>query len=222
MRIAALAAPDSVQGIQTEAGATVGEITLGGTMFLLLFAGVGSALAGTAFYLGARPWLPQRRSVRALAFGGLELTVFGTIVLDAGNRDFTILGRPLLNVSVFAALFVLHGILLVLLIEPAGRLVAAAAGEGRWRGAIVDSVSAGAAALTVLAAILLAVQSGARSNGLAMLTLFGSALGLAFVHPERARPLTRPGLKGIGAVALAVIALSGTLQLLDAVRTILA
>ncbi len=221
MRIAALAAPDVVQGIQTEAGATIGEITLGGTIFLLVFAGVGSALAGTAFYLASRPWLPRRRSVRALAFGGLELAVFGTIVLDAGNRDFTILGRPLLNVAVFGSLFVLHGALLVLLIEPSGRMVARAAGGRRWRGAIVDAASAVAAALTVLTAIQLGVQAdGARWHGLVMLTLVACALGLAFVHPDRARPLTRPAFKAVGAVAITVIAVTGAAQLLDAVRTI--
>ena len=118
MRIAALAAPDRVQGFPTEAGATIGEVTLEGTTFLILFAGIGSALIGTAFYLIVRSWLPRRRWLRALAFGGLELVVFGTQVLDAGNADFTILGRPVLNVAVFSSLFVLHGALLVLLVEP--------------------------------------------------------------------------------------------------------
>ena len=94
-----IAAPAGVQGFPTEAGATIGEITLEGTLFLILFAGISSALIGSAFYLLVRAWLPRRRWLRAIAFGGLELVVFGTQVLDAGNADFTILGRPLLNVA---------------------------------------------------------------------------------------------------------------------------
>ena len=82
MRIAALTARHVAQGLTTEAGATVGRITLEGTVFLVLFAGVGSALVGTAFYPTTRAWLPRRRWVRGLAFGGLELAVFGTTLLD--------------------------------------------------------------------------------------------------------------------------------------------
>ena len=46
VRIAALTAPDVAQGLTTEAGAMVGRITLEGTVFLVLFAGVESALVG--------------------------------------------------------------------------------------------------------------------------------------------------------------------------------
>jgi len=140
MRIAAMAAPESAQGIQTEAQATIGQITLGGTLFLVVFAGIASAAVGTAFYLGVRAWLPAPRWSRALAFGVLELVVFGTAVLDQGNRDFTILGRPLLNVVVFGSLFVLHGVLLVVLQRPARRLVDSVGGGVRWREALVNVV----------------------------------------------------------------------------------
>jgi len=93
MRLSALAAPETVQGFRTEAGATIGEITFEGTMFLLVFVGIGSAIIGTAFYLAARAWLPTRRPVRAVAFGILELLVFGSLVIDSTNRDFAIVGE---------------------------------------------------------------------------------------------------------------------------------
>ena len=114
MRIAALTARDVAQGLTTEAGATIGRITFEGTAFLVVAVGIGTALIGTAFYLATLPWLPRRRTLRAMAFGGLELVVFGTVLLDPGNPDFTILGRPLLNVLVLGSLFVLHGVALVL------------------------------------------------------------------------------------------------------------
>jgi hypothetical protein len=220
MRIAALAAPRSAQGLLTEAQATIGQITLGGTMFLVLFAGIASAIVGTAFYLGVRAWLPTRRWHRALAFGGLELAVFGTAVLDQGNPDFTILGQPLLNVTVFGSLFVLHGILLVVLQRPARRLVAAVGGGVGWREALVNVATVGAAALTALGLTAVALQGGGWWNRLWMLTLIVCATGLAFIDPGRARPITRPALRVAGGAALAVIAISGGVALLDTVTTI--
>jgi len=220
MRLSALAAPDSAQGLPTEAGATIGQLTLGGTMFLVLFAGIGSAMVGTAFYLGVRAWLPARRWPRALAFGGLELVVFGTAVLDRGNPDFTIVGHPLLNVVMFGSLFVLHGVLLVILQPPAGRLVDAAGGGIGWREAIVKVATGGAAALTALGLTAVALGGGGWWNRLWMLSLLVCAAGLAFIDPGRARAITRPVLRVIGGVALATIALSGALELFDAVTTI--
>jgi hypothetical protein len=219
MRIAALTASEGVRGFPTEAGARIGEITLEGTVFLILFAGIGSALIGSAFYLLVRSWLPRRRWLRAIAFGGLELAVFGTQVLDAGNADFTILGRPLLNVAVFSSIFVLHGALLVLLVEPSGRLITAVAGASRWRGIAVDVAAVGAGLLTATVIVALAVLFG--WLGPVMVALVVAAIGLAVVDPERARPLTRPLLTLVGGLALALLAVGGTVQLLDELTTIL-
>ena len=219
MRIAALAAPEAIQGFPTEAGARIGEITLEGTLFLILFAGIGSAVIGAAFYLLVRSWLPRRRWLRAIAFGGLELVVFGTRVLDAGNADFTILGHPLLNVAVFSSLFVLHGALLVLLVEPSGRLVAAVAGDARWRGVVVNVAAVGAAVVTATAIVGLGALVGWLSPLVVALAV--GAVGLAVVDPGRARPLTRPLLTLVGGVALALLAVGGTVQLFDELRTIL-
>jgi hypothetical protein len=220
MRLSALAAPDSVQGLLTEAEATIGRITLEGTLFLVLFAGLTSAIVGTAFYLGVRAWLPGRRWTRAFAFGGLELLVFGTTVVDAGNPDFTIVERPLLNLTIFAALFVLHGVLLVVLQRPARRLIGAIAGGGGWRGGLVDVATAAATGLTALGLVAVGLQGGGWWGRLWMTSLLACAAGLAFIGPDRARPITRPALRVVGGVSLAVIALSGGVALLDAVTTI--
>jgi hypothetical protein len=220
MRVAALAAPESAQGIQTEAQATIGQITLDGTLFLVLFAGITSAIVGTALYLGVRAWLPTPRWPRALAFGVLELVVFGTAILDQGNRDFAILGHPLLNVTAFGSLFVLHGILLVVLQRPARRLVDAVGGGVGWREALVTVATVAAAALTALGLTTVALRGGGWWSRLWMLALLVCAAGLAFIDPDRARPITRPALRVAGGAALAVIAISGGVELLEAVTTI--
>jgi hypothetical protein len=219
MRIGALTARDAAHGLTTEAGATIGRITLEGTVFLIVFAGVGSALVGTAFYLATRAWLPRRRWLRALAFGGLELVVLGTVLLDPANPDFTTLGHDLLNVLLLGSLFVIHGVALVMLVEPCGRLVSTVASGDRWRARLVDAGTFAAMALTTIGLAAL----GAGSIGwdrLVMIVLLICAGGLVVVDPRRARPITRPALRIVGAIALSIIAVSGCLQLLDAVTTI--
>jgi hypothetical protein len=219
MRIAALAARGGAQGLTTEAGATVGRITLEGTVFLVLFAGVGSALVGTPFYLTTRAWLPRPRWVRALAFGGLELAVFGTTLLDPGNPDFTILGQPLLNVLLFGSLFVLHGVVLVMLVGPCGRVVSTFASGSHWRARLVDVATIAAMAVTAFGVVALVARSVGWAT-IVMIVLVVCAVGLALIDPRRARPITRPTLRVVGATALVIVAVSGTLDLLDAVTTI--
>jgi hypothetical protein len=223
MRIAALAAPERVQGFPTEAGARIGEVTLEGTLFLILLAGIGSAVIGSAFYLLVRSWLPRRRWLRAIAFGGLELVVFGTQVLDAGNADFTIVGNPVLNVALFGGLFILHGALLVLFVEPGGRLLRRFAGQARWRDVTIDAASGLAAVLTVGLTAVVVPAFGLRFGplGPAIGALVVAGIGLAVVDPRRARPLTRPLLTIVGGFALTLLAVGGTVQLLDELTTIL-
>jgi hypothetical protein len=136
IRIAALTARDVAQGLTTGPGATVGRITLEGTVFLVLFAGLGSALVGTAFYLTARAWLPPMGTgprLRRRGARGLRNDRAGS-----GQPDVTILGRPLLNVLLFGSLFVLHGVVLVMCIGPCERVVSTFARGDRWRARLVD------------------------------------------------------------------------------------
>lgn len=220
MRFAALAAPDAVQGFQTEAEATIGRITLDGTLFLVLFAGIGSAIVGTAFYLGVREWLPSPRWTRALAFGALELLVFGSQILDPGNPDFTILGRPLLNVAMLASLFVLHGVLLVTLQRPARRLVDFVGGGVGWREGIVNAGTVLAGALVALGVAAVGLQSGGSWTRLWTLTLLACSAGLAFVSPDPDHVSARRAMRLVGGTSLGVITLSGAIALFDAVTTI--
>ena len=53
-----------------------------------------------------------------------------------------------------------------------------------------------------------------------MIVLVVCAAGLALIDPRRARPITRPTLRVVGAIALVIVAGLGTFDLLDAVTTI--
>jgi hypothetical protein len=56
----------------TENGNQVGEITAGGTIFLVIF-GTVLGIMGAYFYVGLKPWLPGNLAVRGLCFGVLLL-----------------------------------------------------------------------------------------------------------------------------------------------------
>ncbi len=129
MRISAIAAGDRAQGRLTDAGQRVGEITLGGTIELVIFGGILAGLLGAVVLVAADPWLPRSRRVRGLATGLLLLAVAGELIIDADNRDFRILDPASLNVIMFVTLFILFGLLFVPLADRIERRLEAGAGS---------------------------------------------------------------------------------------------
>jgi hypothetical protein len=123
MRLLAVTAGPAAQGRLTEAGETVGEITLGGTLGFMAFFGI---LIGTFFglvYMVIRRWLPPGRW-GGLVFGILLLTLVATRAdpLRPENPDFDLVGPGWVAVTVFSALMIGYGV-----------LVAAIAGRySRW------------------------------------------------------------------------------------------
>jgi hypothetical protein len=110
MRVRGFAAGPSMVGVHTSNGNRVGDITVAGTLALVLSVGVASGLAGGVVYAALEPWLRRLRPWHGLAYGGVLLAVFGFTVLDPSNFDFTRFGPPALNVAMFAALFVIFGV----------------------------------------------------------------------------------------------------------------
>src|SRR4051812_9524620 len=78
MRLLALTTRDAA-GALTEAQATIGEITLTGTIGLVLFAGIPAGLLTAAAYALARPFLPPGRLGGAL-LGLLVLLLAGATI----------------------------------------------------------------------------------------------------------------------------------------------
>jgi hypothetical protein len=116
MRILALTSADFLRGAGTEAGATIGEITLEGTLFLLV-AGSILGILGGILYTALRSLLPSSGTTRGVAFGLLLLALTGRFLVDPNNPDFVILSPTPLAVAMFAALPVLYGLMLVPLAE---------------------------------------------------------------------------------------------------------
>ncbi len=111
MRVVALLASDVDQGRLTEAEASVGDITVGGTIFLVLLGGATGAIGGL-LYLAVHRHLAWAGRWRGVAFGALLLAIFGSALVKGSNPDFDGFGIPVVNVVMFAALFVCFGILI--------------------------------------------------------------------------------------------------------------
>ena len=114
MRIAGAAARDAAQGATTEAGFTVGEVTFGGTVALIVFVGVFVGVVGAALYLIFRPWLSWTGRWRGVAVG-VVLFAAGSAtsdVMNPDNFDFLILGNSLLLVALIASLFLAFGFMI--------------------------------------------------------------------------------------------------------------
>lgn len=117
MRIVALA-NDEFAGTLTDAGERVGEVTAGGTLFLLLLGAFAGTFGGAAYAL-LRAWLPRRAILRGLVFGlGLvAFTAFPEALVSSGGVDFEFFQPVELSIAMFAALPLLYGLALAALAD---------------------------------------------------------------------------------------------------------
>lgn len=119
MRILAATSPSAAQGRLTDADEVVGEITLGGTMFLVAGVGMFGGLAGVLGFSLLRRWLPHR-SLAAGALGstiGAGLVARPTGVLDPDNHDFTLLSPAWLAMVLVVAMLLTFGLLAAVLVD---------------------------------------------------------------------------------------------------------
>jgi hypothetical protein len=114
MRIAGATGSEFARGRITEAGFRVGEITLGGTIALVVFVGIFVGIIGAVVYTAFRPWLAWAGRWRGVIFGvGLFAVGSATSdVMNPDNVDFFILGNDVANVATIVALFLLFGVVL--------------------------------------------------------------------------------------------------------------
>jgi hypothetical protein len=110
MRIVAIVAGPETIGALTANGNRVGEFTAEGTLALLIFGGLLPGLVGGPVYALVRPWLAGMGRWRGITFGFLLLATFGFVIIESTNPDFRGFGVPLLNVLLFALLFLLFGV----------------------------------------------------------------------------------------------------------------
>jgi hypothetical protein len=115
MRIIALADPGT-DGARTDAEATVGEFTFGGTFELAVLGTIAGVMGGLA-YLGLRRWLPLPAAWRGLTYGVVTLVTVGQLLFDTNNADFQIFEPIVLAIALFSALFLVNGFIVAPLVD---------------------------------------------------------------------------------------------------------
>jgi hypothetical protein len=150
MRIAGAAAADTAQGRTTEAGFTVGEVTVGGSVGLVIFIGIFVGIAGAVMYLIFRPWLAWTGRWRGVVYGLLLFAVGSATsdVMNPDNIDFLILGNEVLVVAMIAALFVGFGVFMEWMFGIMDRRLPGVEGSARWAYTFLALLGAGAGGLT--------------------------------------------------------------------------
>lgn len=108
MRVSAIAAGSEAAGLVTENGNTVGEVTVGGTVALIVFGGGLGGLLASIVVVGAEPWLRWMGPLRGLGFGLAVLAAYAYHE-PFESFDFLLLDPPALNVAMFGGLFIGFG-----------------------------------------------------------------------------------------------------------------
>jgi len=107
MRLAALLVPDADRAF-TENGNRIGDITVGGTVTLVVLGLLFGAIAGS-LWVAMRTFLPRGTPARALLSIPIALALGTTFLIDPGNRDFDVLGHDPLVVASLVLLVAAFG-----------------------------------------------------------------------------------------------------------------
>jgi hypothetical protein len=209
MRISGFAAGPALAGVSTANGERVGEITFGGSLAVLIFVGLPFGVVGGILYAIAEPWLRRARPWHGLAYGAGLLLATGFLVLDPSNFDFTRFGPPLLNVAMFAALFVLFGVTIAWLFDAFGALR-----EGSGRAARVIDILAWLSLVPTVSVAVLFLGGVAGLEPLVTI-LIGALLLIPAIVRWRGLP------RAIGYASLAGMVLFGAARTLSGLPSLL-
>ncbi len=213
MRISGFTAGPAMVGVRTSNGNRVGDITFEGTLALVLFTGLASGLVGGIIYAVVEPWLRRVRPWQGLAYGVGLFLAYGFFVLEPSNFDFRRFGVAVLNVAMFATLFVIFGAATAWLFDSLGALRAGTGGAAR----VADALAWLALAPAVIVGVLLLSSVGGLGDPVTTITIVGPLAAAAIV---RWRGL--PEVVGYASLAAGVLigaarTLSGLPQLLAGV-----
>ncbi len=108
MRLATILHEDTV-GQTTEAGETIGRITVNGTLALVTFSGLGMGLVAGTIWVIVSPWIPWHGLARAFATAVAAIAIGTPALVQYTNFDFVILGHDPIVVAMLLGLVGLVG-----------------------------------------------------------------------------------------------------------------
>lgn len=206
MRLAALLVP-SADGALTENGNRIGDITLGGSLGIVIAIGLLFGAVAGSLWVVIRPWLPRSRLAAAVVTVPVAVALGTRGLVEARNEDFEVLGHDPLVVASLVILVASFGPALVLV---DGWLDRRLPHPGPREGRVI----AGFAIVTFLGLVLTALMvvpmylsAPLQSVGLALIVV-GLATLASWVRMSRARSvdpwwLTIIGRIGVGAAVVA-------------------
>ena len=174
MRLLAATSPESAQGRVTDADEIVGEITLGGTVGLIIFVGLFGSMLGLAAFVLLRRYLPRRLILAGLVAAGVGggLLARPSGLIDPDNHDFVILSPRWLAVAFGLVLIVVFGALLVVLSDqwastwpPVTRSIRGALAAAPMVALVILGSLAGVPGLLIVATVAFAVFVRPQLNG---------------------------------------------------------
>jgi hypothetical protein len=194
MLVLRLTSDESLHGVETDDGFTIGVVSSQTTVLVVITAVLGTV--GGLAYLLVRTWLPPGR--RAFAFAALTGVVGGSLVIHPGGIDFTLLHPLWLAIVMFIAIPAAYGFAAATLVE-------------RWLGSTSTAFSRAWQVGLVLAGLILALLPvllrGVQGLIVALVIVLVITIGRrlpAAVGVLRSRPvvwLGRMGLLAIGVYA---------------------
>lgn len=113
MRLAALVVPGAT-GALTENGNRIGDITLSGSLGLLLFAGLFFGVSAGTVWVVVSPWIPGVGLARAILAMPIAVALGTLGLIRSENRDFSVLGHDPTVVAMLIALVALIGLSIAL------------------------------------------------------------------------------------------------------------
>jgi len=215
MRVAALLVPQAT-GLTTENGFPIGQITLQGSLGLLLFGGVVATIFLAATWVVIAPWLPRRLGRRVLVTIPIAIAFGTSALVDARNPDFSVLRRDPLVVTTL--------VLLIAALGPAMTVVDAWLDRVLPRPVTWTGAAMGYASLSAIGALLataLVLQAAFDPRGRAFgLTMLGLGVCTFAWWVARTRGDTVPGrsLQRVAWVVLSAGTLLGLATLLPDIR----
>jgi hypothetical protein len=224
MRISAVLT-DNCAELVTAGGFRCGEISMGGTVALLVQGAVLGGVIGGLLYVITKPWLRWTTRWHGLAFGLFLLITFGSLDFVSASGNFQRFETPLVNSALFALLPLLFGMAMHPLAGRIDRALASVPARGatsQWRWASYILI-AGTSALTLAftgilllaftAAVLGAMDASLREFALlgsfAYLVVLGSLLHTRAFH--RALRTHRKAMMAGGIVLAAPMVFGGVL-----------
>jgi hypothetical protein len=171
MRLAALLVPTSA-GSLTQNGNRIGEITLSGSLGLLLTGAVIGLLAGTVWVV-VSPWIPGTGLGRALLVAPIAVSLGAIGLIEANNPDFSTLQHDPRVVAVLLVLVAMIGFLFPLVDGWLDRRLPHVTRGRTGLASTYGLVTAAGAVLILPPAVLGYLQSSSPGAALIGIALFG-------------------------------------------------